>query len=107
MPYMKNGKRDYKREDKWDANHKDPNGLSRAKARDDRHEARATLAKAGKVHKGDGKQVDHIKPLGMGGSTNPYNLRVTTAKANESFRRNAKGGIVSQTSKKEKKNGKG
>lgn len=104
MPYMTNGKRDYKKEDKWDASHKDPRGLSRADARQARHTARAELTKIGQVHKGDGKQVDHTKPLGMGGSkTAKGNLRVVTAKANESFRRNAKGGIVSQTSKKEAK----
>lgn len=92
-----------KKEDKWDANHKDPNGLSRSKARDARHEARDLMEATGRISKGSKNQVDHIVPLAKGGSKNPYNLRVVSAKQNESFSRNKKGGLVSQTSKKERK----
>jgi hypothetical protein len=59
--------------------------------------------KAGKAHKGDGKDVDHIKPLSKGGNpTSKSNLRVVPAKENRSFSRNANGSLKSQTSKKER-----
>lgn len=45
------------------------------------------MLKAGKVHKGDGKDVDHIKPLSKGGSASDSNLRVVSAHANRSFAR--------------------
>jgi len=52
-----------------------------------RNAARAKLAKAGKVHKGDGKDVDHKKPLAKGGTNAPGNLRVQSKSKNRSFAR--------------------
>ena len=75
------------------------------KKRAERNAARAEMAKAGKVHKGDGKDVDHARPLGKGGSNSSSNLRVTSAGPNRSFKRNSSGGIVSQTSKREARRG--
>lgn len=46
--------------------------------------------KAGKVSKGDGMDVDHIKPLIKGGKTTKDNLRVKTASANRSYPRTSK-----------------
>lgn len=43
--------------------------------------------KEGKVRKGDGKDVDHKKPLAKGGSNSRSNLRVRSASANRSFAR--------------------
>jgi len=101
---MKNGKRDYKREDKWDAKHKDPHGLSRADAREARHTARSEAIRTGMIHKGSKLQIDHKVPLAKGGSkTGMGNLRAVSGAENMSFRRNAKGGLVSQTSKRESK----
>jgi 5-methylcytosine-specific restriction endonuclease McrA len=40
------------------------------------------MAAAGLVKKGDGKHVDHIKPLSKGGSNGRKNLRVVSAKTN-------------------------
>ena len=40
------------------------------------------MEKAGKVHKGDGKQVDHVKELVRGGSTGKANLRVVNDRTN-------------------------
>lgn len=40
------------------------------------------MEKEGKVHKGDGKQVDHKKPLTSGGTTTKSNLRVVPDKVN-------------------------
>jgi hypothetical protein len=61
------------------------------------------MSKAGLVHKGDGKDVDHRTPLSKGGSTGRSNLRVVPASANRSFSRNKDGSLKSQTSKKERK----
>lgn len=47
------------------------------------------MEKAGLVHKGDGKAVDHIKPLSKGGAaTDRKNLRVVPERINDSFSRN-------------------
>lgn len=92
MPYMKNGKRDYKAEDKWDANHP-----GRLQAREARHVARAHMAKKGLVHKGDGKDVDHKTPLSKGGSKADSNLRVTSQHFNRSFNRTKSGAIKGKT----------
>lgn len=58
------------------------------KARAARNKARYQMEKEGKVHKGDGKDVDHIKPLSKGGSTKRGNLRVTTQNKNRAVKRN-------------------
>ena len=47
-----------------------------------RNGARATMEQAGKVSKGDGKEVDHKKPLSKGGSTAKSNLRVVSKATN-------------------------
>lgn len=51
-----------------------------------RNKARRELSKEGRVHKGDKKDVDHVKPLSKGGSTSKSNLRVTTQHANRAKR---------------------
>lgn len=61
------------------------------------------MSKAGLVHKGDGKDVDHRTPLSKGGGTGRSNLRVVSSSANRSFSRNKDGSLKSQTSKKERK----
>jgi hypothetical protein len=58
------------------------------KNRAKRNKARADMEKVGKVHKGDGKDVDHKRPLSKGGSTSKSNLAVKSASANRSFKRN-------------------
>ena len=70
-------KRDYKKEYR-DYHGKPEQKKNRAK----RNSARAAMAKAGKVRKGDGKEVDHKKPLSKGGSNSPRNLRVVTRATN-------------------------
>lgn len=52
-----------------------------------RNAARRKLAKAGKVHKGDGKDVDHVKPVSKGGNNKGGNLRVVSKHDNRSFKR--------------------
>jgi len=63
------------------------------KNRAERNTARRQAAAAGKVHKGDGKDVDHKKPLSKGGSNGKSNRRVMSASSNRSFARNKNGGI--------------
>lgn len=60
-----------------------------------RNAARAKMMKLGKVHKGDGKDVDHAKALSKGGANTPGNLRVKSASANRSYPRNKDGSIKS------------
>jgi hypothetical protein len=61
------------------------------KKRAQRNKARRMLEREGVVHKGDGKDVDHITPLGKGGTTVRSNLRAKSASANRSFKRKADG----------------
>ena len=58
------------------------------KKRAERNKARRIMERAGAVHKGDGKDVDHKKPLSKGGTTVISNLRAKPASANRSFKRN-------------------
>ena len=82
MPYMTNGKRDYKKQyEKYDG--KD----SVKKDRASRNGARRIMEREGKVTKGDGKDVDHKKPLSKGGVKSRSNLRVQSATNNRSFPR--------------------
>ena len=63
------------------------------KKRAERNKARAIMEKAGVVHKGDGKDVDHKTPLSKGGTTVRSNLRAEPASKNRSYKRNADGSI--------------
>jgi hypothetical protein len=58
------------------------------KRRAARNKARAMLEREGVVHKGDGKDVDHKKPLSKGGATTRNNLKAVPASANRSYKRN-------------------
>jgi hypothetical protein len=50
------------------------------------NQARAMLTKEGKVRKGDGKDVDHKKPLRQGGGNGRSNLRVMEKSRNRAWR---------------------
>jgi hypothetical protein len=67
-----------------------------------RNAARAKMAKAGKVKKGDGMDVAHRKAFDKGGS-NGDGLRVEPAAKNRSFKRDNKNNLVSETSARERK----
>jgi 5-methylcytosine-specific restriction endonuclease McrA len=56
-----------------------------------RNRARRQLEKEGLVHKGDGKDVDHKKPLDRGGSNDRSNLRVRDAADNRGWRKGKSG----------------
>ena len=61
------------------------------KNRAKRNAARREMEREGKVHKGDGKDVDHKHALINGGSNRDSNLRVRSVAANRGFRRDSKG----------------
>lgn len=78
-------KRNYKKEYKYQGTKK------QIKRRAKRNAARAKLMKAGRVHKGDGKDVDHRKGVGAGNGLK--NLRVLSKHNNRSFARTKKAGV--------------
>lgn len=53
--------------------------------------ARKEAMASGKVHKGDGKDVDHKRPLDQGGGNNADNLRVVDAAQNRGWRKDHPG----------------
>jgi hypothetical protein len=78
--------RDYK------AEYKNYDGTPEVKKkRAQRNKARRMLEREGIVHKGDGKDVDHKKPLSKGGTTARSNLQAKPASANRSFKRKPNG----------------
>jgi hypothetical protein len=98
MPYMKDGKRDYKRE------YKEYHAAPEQRAnRSLRTVARNQAISDGRAAKGDGKDLDHTRALSKGGSNAKSNLRLVSASSNRSFSRNSDGSMKSQTSKRESK----
>ena len=83
MPYV-NKPRPYKRENELYKSK--PDQIAK---RVERNKARRKLMAEGIVHKGDGKEVDHIKPLSKGGSNKRSNVRVKSAVDNRSYPRTA------------------
>jgi len=57
------------------------------KKREMRNQARAELTKDGKVHKGDGKDVDHKSMLDGNGTNAKSNLRVKSQTENRGWRK--------------------
>lgn len=100
MPYMTNGKRDYKKELKWEHTKK----KTRVKDRAQRNAARSTVAKVKGVKpttlKGD---VGHKKAVSKGGQNGLANLFVQNPGANRSFSRNKDGSMKSERSKRERR----
>lgn len=74
MPFMKNGKRDYKRELEWEHKKKP----KRVKERAERNAARKKLG----LEVGDSRHADHKKELIRGGSNSLSNLHAISAKSN-------------------------
>lgn len=88
MPSSKNYKRNYKEEYAQSQSSEDDK-----KKRAMRNKARRTMEREGKVHKGDGKDVDHKTPLVKGGSNSKSNWKVTSASSNRSFKRTKTAGM--------------
>jgi hypothetical protein len=71
--------RDYKRE--YELFQGKPEQI---KKRAERVKARRLMEKVGAAKKGDGKDVDHIRPLKSGGTSARSNLRMRSRSANRS-----------------------
>jgi len=95
MPYKNPKDRKYKNAAKYE------DSPEQVKNRVARNAARNKLMKAGKVSKGDGKDVAHKKAFDKGGS-NADGVRVESASANRSFKRDSKHNLVSEVSKRER-----
>ena len=78
------GSRDYSYDTHYEAS------SAQRKHRSERVMARRELTSEGKVHKGDKKDVDHIRSLSNGGTNERSNLRVTSAHSNRSRKNNDK-----------------
>ena len=61
------------------------------KKREERNLARQHALKEGVAKKGDGTEVDHIKPLRKGGKNVKSNTRVIPAEVNRAWRKGKKG----------------
>jgi hypothetical protein len=83
MPYI-NKARPYKKE--YEQYH---SSEEQKKNRAKRNSARKQMEKDGVVKKGDGKDVDHKKPISKGGTNKKTNLRAIKKSANRSFARNS------------------
>jgi len=95
MPYK--NPEDRKRTPAAKAYGKRPEVLAANRAR---NKARYVAMKEGKVSKGDGMDIDHIKPLSKGGSTAKHNTRVVPAGKNRSFDRNSDHSVRKNSPKK-------
>lgn len=85
MPSSKNYKRSYRQE--YDRYHASP---EQKEKRASRNAARREMEKAGKVRKGDGKDVDHKN--GNAKDNSKSNLSVKSKSSNRSFPRNKNAG---------------
>jgi hypothetical protein len=90
MPSSPGYKRNYKREDQT-AKARGEDGTGHDSGSAQRHRLRRKLEAEGKVHKGDGMDVDHEKMLSKGGANTLANARVVKASTNRSFPRNHDG----------------
>lgn len=94
---MRNGKRDYKTEYA-----KYQGTAEQRKKRSERTVLRNKANAQGITKKGDGKDLDHVKPLSKGGANTLSNTRVVSKSENRSFSRNKDGSLKSQRSKRER-----
>jgi hypothetical protein len=72
------------------------------KNRAERNKARRQATREGKVHKGDGMDVAHVKAIDKGGSIK-NGVRIEKASKNRSFDRDSKRNLIGETSPKERK----
>lgn len=99
MPFMTNGKRDYKKELAWE-HKKKPN---RVKDRAQRNGARSAVKNKVGAAAIKGKDVGHKKAVSKGGKNGLANLFVQNPSENRSFSRNKDGSMKSERSKREAK----
>ena len=101
MPYV-NKPRPYKKE------YEQQKARGEHERRMERQRGRRSIDKTGtdangngKADRREGKDVAHVKAMDKGGS-NKDGLRIQSVAKNRSFRRDSKGNLVSETSKKER-----
>ena len=99
MPFMTNGRRDYKKELNWEHTKK----KNRVKDRAQRNAARAAVKKKVGASALQGKDVGHKKAVSKGGKNGLANLFVQNPGENRSFSRNSDGSMKSERSKRERK----
>jgi len=85
--YKRNYQEEYQNEDR-----------ERRKLRAMRNAARRQLMKEGRVHKGDGKDVNHVNPLSKGGGNSRGNLNVVGKNRNSSYARTRTGAMKARKS---------
>lgn len=95
MPSSPGYRRDYAQERKTAIRRGETLGSDSDNAK--RKKLRREFEKDGKVHKGDGKDVDHKVPLSKGGKNTESNGRVVSASNNRSFPRNKDGSMKRNT----------
>ena len=102
MPYV-NKKRPYAKE------YQQQKARGELDERMERQRARRAMDKTGKdangngkADKREGKDIAHVKALSKGGS-NKDGVKVQSPSANRSFKRGSNHGLVSETSKRERK----
>lgn len=96
MPFMKNGKRDYKRQNEL---------------YDSKPQVKKNRAQRNKAHKmmedkighKTSMDVGHKKAMSKGGKTTLGNIFLQSSSSNKSFSRNKDGSMKSETSKRERK----
>ena len=102
MPYV-NKPRTYKKEYKQQVERGElPTRMERQRARRAIDKTGKDANGNGKADKREGKDVAHVKALDKGG-LNKNGLRIQTATKNRSFKRDSKGNLVGEVSKKERK----
>lgn len=102
MPYV-NKPRPYKKEYQQEkARGEHERRMERQRGRRSVDKNGTDLNGNGKADKREGKDVAHVKALDKGGS-NKDGLRIQSASKNRSFKRDSKGNLVSEVSKKERK----
>jgi len=102
MPYV-NKKRPYKKEyeqQKKRGEHADRMERQRARRKIDKDGVDKN--KNGKADKREGKDVSHNKALSKGGN-NSHGTKIESKSKNRSFKRDSKGRLVSETSRRERK----
>lgn len=100
MPFQTNGKRDYKRELRWEHTKK----KKRVKDRAQRNAARAKVAdQRGTKATSIAGDVGHKKAVSKGGKNSLSNLFVQSPASNRSFSRTRKGAMKSEMSKRERR----
>jgi hypothetical protein len=101
MPYV-NKPRPYKKEyEQQKARGEHERRMERQRGRRSIDKTGADTNGNGKADRREGKDVAHVRALDKGGS-NKDGLRIQSVAKNRSFRRDSKGNLVSETSKKER-----